>query len=144
MDTKETAEAKRERLEKAREAGEVARQKTLRLHQDTELEVAAKLVEEGGVENVTFRIFQTVEGPIAVKLVEGVAVLHKAFTHSPDGPTGKPTEGTMDAFVKPCVAYPAHEKFAEICARRPGVRFAAVRALNRLVNGEEIEESGKS
>jgi hypothetical protein len=99
------------------------------------LELEERLEKEHGARGAFFEMFDTVEGPVAVKL--GEAVLHTRFQASKMEPSD------LHDYVHPCVVHPSKEKYVEIVDRRPAIAQRAALALATLYGVKANEDAGK-
>lgn len=99
------------------------------------LKLEAKFEEELGPRGSMFEIVETVEGPIVVRLGEGV--LFQRFTAS------KVTPADVHNFVYPCVEHPTKERYVEIVANRPEVAGRCAHALMSLFGAKNKDDAGK-
>lgn len=128
----------KERLAAAREAKEkkdAARAEAAAARELEALDLESKLEGELGPRGEHFEIVETVEGPIAVKLGEGI--LHTRFQAS------KVTDTDIHDYVFPCVVHPSKEKYLEIVGRRPGIALRCANALATLYGAKAQAEAGK-
>lgn len=119
-----------------KEANERAKAAALEATELATLELEFKLEKEHGARGVGFEIVETVEGPIAVKLGEGV--LHTRFQASKDM-----SDSTIDEYVRPCVVHPSKEEYLAIVARRPAVAIRCASALASLFGAKANADAGK-
>ena len=122
------ARAVKDRLETSR-----AEQAKLRALEVLELEV--KHEAEIGPRGSQFEIVETIEGPIVVRLGEGI--LYTRFTAS------KVSPADIHDFVYPCVVHPAQAVYAELVMRRPDVASRCAHALMTLFGAKHKDDSGK-
>lgn len=121
---------------KAKEAKATAAREAAELHEVELFELESRLEKEHGSRGKDFEIVETVEGPIAVKLGEGV--LHTRFQGAKDI-----NETTIHDYVFPCVVHPAKEAYLAIVGRRPGVALRCALALSALYGTKAGDDAGK-
>lgn len=130
-----TPEDERAELLLAKEKLEKVRAEKARKMKDEVLKLELRFEGEIGARGDQFEIVETVEGPIAVRLGEGI--LHQRFTKS------EVTEVDVNDFVYPCVIYPAKEKYSEIALRRPDIANRCAHALMGLYGSRHKTDAGK-
>jgi len=123
----ELRDAKR-RIEQSRAAAAKARELEV-------LELEVRFEAEIGPRGSQFEIVETIDGPIVVRLGEGV--LYTRFTAS------KVTDVDVHEFVDPCVVHPAKEKYREIAMQRPDVPARVAHALATLYGARHKDDAGK-
>lgn len=131
----ESLEDKRKRLQEAKEKLEKLRAEDAKKRAVEVLELELKFEGEIGPRGSQFEIVETVDGPIVVRLGEGI--LYERFTAS------KVTPADVHDFVYPCVIHPAKEKYLEIVARRPDIASRVAHALMNLFGSRHKDDSGK-
>lgn len=119
----------------AKEAKEAARAEAAAERELEVLELEEDLEKKHGPRGSYFEIVETAEGPIAVKLGEGV--LHTRFAESKVTPTD------IHDYVFPCVVHPSREKYLEIVGRRPAVALRCANALASLYGAKASADAGK-
>lgn len=119
----------------AKEAKEAAAKAAADVRELETLELEAKLEDMFGPRGQAFELVETLEGPIAVKLGEGI--LHTRFQAS------KMDDAAIDEYVRPCVAHPTKEKYLEMVGRRPGLALRCASALATLYGAKDARDSGK-
>jgi hypothetical protein len=120
----------------AKEAKEKAAREAAEARELEILELEAKLEADLGPRGAFFEIVSTLEGPIAVKLGEGV--LHTRFQAAKDI-----TDTVLHDYVFPNVVHPAKEKYLEIVARRPAIALRCASALATLYGLKADADAGK-
>jgi hypothetical protein len=101
------------------------------------LELEEKYTSELGKRGRYFEIVETPEGPIVVKLGEGV--LFKRLRDK----KGEPTSDDIQQFVAPCVVHPDKTTFSKMVEGRFGILTRCSDALLCLYRGEDTHRSGE-
>lgn len=128
----------REKLAEARKAKEHREAVQRSREEDQELvvlQLEEKLETVCGPRGKQFEIVETLEGPIAVRLGEGV--LHTRFQAS------KMEETDIHDYVFPNVVHPSREEYLAIVARRPGVALRCASALATLYGAKAGSDAKK-
>lgn len=103
------------------------------------IELVEKLEKElGAPQGVGFEVLVDRFGVFAVKHVEAAESLYKRFSGIKE-----PSTEDVEAFIKPCIAYPEEAKFFEITADRPIIKTRLALALATLFGAKEATDRGK-
>lgn len=127
--TKTLAEARADKAKRDAEARAAAEARELEA-----LEVEERLSATGR-RGHEFEIVETVDGPIAVTLGEGI--LHSRFQES------KMTDVDLHDYVFPNVVHPSKEAYLEIVGKRPAIALRCASALATLYGAKASAEVGK-
>lgn len=122
--------AKEGREKAAREAAEARELETLELEE--------RFTKELGPRGSHFEMVETIDGPIVVKLGEGV--LHTRFQATAAKDLN---EVALHDYVFPCVVHPAKDVYLKMVAQRPGIALRCASALTSLYGAKDAADTGK-